>query len=70
MPTINILSTSQIAERLGVTRRTVNRLVERGEFPNARKLGGGRNSAYLIPEPDVLAYEKKLASASQKAKAS
>ena len=65
-----ILSTTEVAERLGVTRRTVTRLIERGEFPHARKIGKGNTSAYIIPEPDLLAYQKKLASPPSGGKAS
>jgi len=57
-----LLSTAQVAARLGVTQRTVTRLVLRGTFPNAYKLGEGSHAPYAIPETDVIAYEKKLAS--------
>lgn len=61
-----VLTSAEVAARLRVTTRTVARLVARGEFPNARKMGSGPNSPYAIPESDLLAYEKKLAAASKK----
>jgi excisionase family DNA binding protein len=56
-----ILTTTQVAERLGVTTRTVLRLIQRGDL-QAQKPGGGKTSAYVIFERDLLAYQKKLAS--------
>jgi len=64
------LSAAQVAERLGVTRRTVARLYLRGEFPNAYRLGDHPTAPLAIPEKDVIAYEKKLAQAPSGAQAS
>lgn len=62
MPNSIPLTSAQVAARLRVTMRTVTRLVQRGEFPNAYKLGDYPNAPLAIPEADVIAYEKKLAS--------
>lgn len=48
-----LLSTEQAAERLGITARTVCRLIERGELP-AAKLGRG----WLIDETDLELHER------------
>jgi len=49
------LTTSEVAERLGITPRAVRGLIQRGHFPNARKLPGASNP-HLIPLPDVEDY--------------
>jgi excisionase family DNA binding protein len=46
------LTTSQVAERLGIVSRSVRGLIERGRFPNARQLPGSTNT-YLIPLSDL-----------------
>ena len=48
-----MLRTNDVAKRLGVTRKTVWNMIQRGSFPNARKLDPGAKSIYLIPEEDV-----------------
>jgi excisionase family DNA binding protein len=53
------LTAAEVAARLGVHSRTVRRLIERGEFPNAFRLGEAVKAPYVIPEPDLIAYEKK-----------
>jgi DNA-binding transcriptional regulator LsrR (DeoR family) len=45
-------TTSQVAEKLGIVSRSVRGLIERGRFPNARKLPGSTNT-YLIPLSDL-----------------
>ena len=65
-----LLTSAEVAARLKKTTRTVARLVARGEFPNAQKIGSGASAPFAIPESDVIAYEKKLASASKETKAS
>ena len=49
------LTTAQVAERLGIIRKSVRGLIERGHFPNARKLPG-KTTTYLIPLSDVEAF--------------
>jgi excisionase family DNA binding protein len=65
-----VLDTAQAAARLGVSAKTVIRLVSRGAFPHAYKLGSGARAHYAIPEPDVVAHMKKLASLPKGSKAS
>ena len=65
-----LFTAAEAATRLGVNSRTVRRLILAGEFPHAFRVGAGQNAPYVIPEPDLIAYEKKLASASKDTKAS
>ena len=54
------LNTSQVAERLGVTERTITRWVIDNYFPGAFKLNpNAEKSAYVIPVSDVEAFEAK-----------
>ena len=50
---MEMLRTKIVAERLGVTRKTVWNMIQRGAFPNARKVDPGAKSLILIPETDV-----------------
>ena len=47
------LKAKEVAELLGVNRRTVYRYIEKGEFPNAQK---DSSKQHLIPYSDVAAY--------------
>ena len=54
-----LLTTVQVAEQLGVSVRTVNRLVHRGKLPPAEQIGGrtnGRALAHLFDARDVELY--------------
>lgn len=53
-----LLTTAQVAEQLGVSRRTVSRLVQRGEIVPAAEAQrrGGRAAAYLFDVRDVELY--------------
>ncbi|HEU4543317.1 MAG TPA: helix-turn-helix domain-containing protein [Jiangellaceae bacterium] len=54
-----LLTTAQVAEQLGVSVRTVNRLVHRGKLPPAEQIGGranGRALAHLFDARDVENY--------------
>ena len=53
-----MLSTADVAERLRVHQTTVQGWIRRGYFPNAYKLGPGKNSPYVIPESDVVTFEE------------
>jgi predicted site-specific integrase-resolvase len=54
------MSASKVAQRLGVSPRTIARWVTMGLFPNAYKLNPeGEKSAYVIPESDIIAFEEK-----------
>lgn len=58
----NFLTLEEAAERLGVTVDWINKLIQRGEFPGARKVDPGkRTSPWLIPADSFLAYEKRRA---------
>ena len=50
-----LLSASQVAQRLGVHTRTVQRMCRRGDLPNAFKV----SNAWLIPQRDVDNYINK-----------
>lgn len=52
----DLLTTAQVAQELGIIPKSVLGLIERGHFPNSRKLPGGKNSTYLIPYSDFVAY--------------
>ena len=58
-PLNEIVTVTEVAELLGITPRAVQGLIGRGHFPNARKLGPGETSAFLIPKSDLDAYLKK-----------
>lgn len=49
------LTTTQVAEKLGITSLAVQGLIKRGHFPNVRKLPG-KTTTYLIPYPDFESY--------------
>jgi len=51
--TKNELTTSQVAERLGVGKSTVNLWCRRGLFPRARAEETPRGPVWLIPESDL-----------------
>jgi excisionase family DNA binding protein len=54
------LNTSDVAERLGVDVRTVQRWIAAGRFPGAYRVDPqGSRSPYLIPENDVVAFEER-----------
>lgn len=52
-----LLSTSQAAERLGVSIATINNWIDKGMMPHAYKLSGHGKSPYRIPVKDVEAIE-------------
>ena len=54
-----LYSSTQAAERLGVSRVTVYNWVEAGYFPHAYRLSGGEKSPLRIPESDLKAFEDK-----------
>lgn len=54
-----LLTSTQAAERLGVSRMTINKWINDGQFPNAYKLSGSGQSPYRIPEADVEAIEAR-----------
>ena len=52
-----LLSTREVAQRLGVTRRQVQRLAKGGRLPNAFKVG----ETWVVPERDVVKLQKARA---------
>ena len=55
-----VFSVKEAAERLGVTRRTINHWIRQGQFPGVYKLNpNARNSPYRIPESDIAALEER-----------
>jgi len=58
-PLDELVTVAEIASQLGITTREVQRLIDRGHFPSARKLGAGATSAYVIVRSDLDAYLKK-----------
>lgn len=69
-----VLTTSEVADILGVTRRRIVALIASGRMP-ARAIGNGERPVYVISRADVDAFEvlprgrpKKEAAPKQKAK--
>ena len=50
-----MLDTNQVAQQLGISRRSVVTLIKKGEFPNHIKHPTNR-IGYRIPQTDVDAY--------------
>lgn len=64
------LSVQQIADYFGIGLRAASGLVERENFPNARRLNPSNpKSPHLVPFSDVLAYEKIKSARAQARKA-
>lgn len=54
------LTAQQIADRWGISKRTVIRMIHQGEFPNARQLANlGPRAPFVVPLSDVEALEKE-----------
>ena len=54
-----LLTVKEVAARLGVKPKTINKYLALGHFPNAHKLNPHLiNSPYRIPEKDVVAFEQ------------
>lgn len=51
-----LLRTKEVAERLGVTERTLERMRVRGDGPAFVKLGAGRTSVVRYEEADLEAW--------------
>lgn len=59
MPDPKLFTTSQAAERLGVSVVTINKWIDRGYLPHAYKLSQGAKSPYRIPEADIEVLEEQ-----------
>lgn len=57
--TEHALNVDQAAERFGVTPRTIRNWINRGDFPNAYRVGLTSKSAHMIPMSDIEAFDKK-----------
>ncbi len=59
------LRSAAVAKRLRCSTFKVRSLIHEGRFPHARKIDPAkRNSPWLIPLDDVIAYEKEISSLS------
>lgn len=47
------VTTEQAAEKLGVTKQAVHKMIDRGQFKTARKAGGPTKPFYLIGTLEV-----------------
>lgn len=57
---MKLLTTKEVADRLGVTPRAVQKWIGQGKFPNAYKLDpDGATSPYRVPENDVVSFEER-----------
>lgn len=54
----NLLTTAQVAEQLGLNRKTVERLVHRGKL-EALAQAPGRNGAFLFTPDTVAGYRQR-----------
>lgn len=55
----DIYTSAELAALWRVTTRTVTNWYNRGEFPNAVKIGRGPNAIWRIPKADVRAFERR-----------
>jgi excisionase family DNA binding protein len=51
-----LLTVPQVAERLGVNRTTVYRLIHENELPAVRLRGGSKRAPLRIPEDEFLSW--------------
>lgn len=63
-----LFSACEVAEMLGISLRTAQRMVAVGRFPNAFKAGAGARyrTPWRIPQSDVENYIKQQQAARQK----
>ena len=52
-----MLTVPEVAERLGVSERTIRHWIGQGHFPGARRSGPNRRSPFIIPVADIEAFE-------------
>ena len=53
------MTVKEVAEELGVSYRTIIRLIHEGMFPGAYKIGSGKTMPWLIPVSSFEEYKKK-----------
>jgi excisionase family DNA binding protein len=63
------LTTSEVAERLGVGKSTVNLWCNQGRFPNAVTVEESRGPVWVIPAGDLKDFQKPTPGRPPKAKA-
>lgn len=56
---MKVLTVTQVADRLGVSRQSIHDWIQEGLFPNAYRKSPRPQSTFLIPEEDVIAFERK-----------
>ena len=54
-----VYTSAELSVRWRVTTRTVTNWCNDGEFPNAIKLGRGKNAIWRIPLKDAIAFERR-----------
>lgn len=55
-----MLSVAQVADILQMSGETIRRMIDDGDFPNARKLRPNlKTSPFRIPRSDVTAYQQR-----------
>ena len=54
---MNRLTTSEVAQRLGVGRSTVNLWCRQGRFPNAARIQTPQGGYWVVPERDLKNFE-------------
>jgi excisionase family DNA binding protein len=52
------LTTTEVAQRLGVGKSTVNLWCNQGRFPHAESVEESRGPVWLIPESDLVGFVK------------
>jgi excisionase family DNA binding protein len=57
---VRFLSSGEVALRLGVSPRTIQRWIKGGKFPNSYRLGASTRAPYLIPQRDLAAHLERL----------
>lgn len=50
------LTLQEVSEILNISNQTVTRLIKRGEFPKAFRIGDAPNAPWRIPREDVVKF--------------
>jgi excisionase family DNA binding protein len=56
----NTMTVKQAAAHFNVHPSTIQRWIQKGHFPEARKRGPESNSPYIIPAANIAALDEKL----------
>ena len=57
--TMKAYTTQQVADRLGVSRPSVYLWIQAKMFPNAFRKSPQPNSPWMVPEEDLIEFEKR-----------